>query len=233
MLATRLAPSIVLVEDDGPLRTLTARALREHGYEVRPAATGAEMWVLLDSAPADLVVLDIMLPGTNGIELFRKLRKLSDVPIIFISARGSEEDRVLGLELGADDYLAKPFGTRELVARVGAVLRRGGQGGDGPGTGQLSGGRGVLTAGTISSIDGDTITLKLADGSTVKVSTSGSTSVTKTSTAKVSDLAAGDTITVIGKADSSGNVTATRISEGDGGFGGFVGGARPSGAPTP
>jgi DNA-binding response OmpR family regulator len=110
-------PSIVLVEDDGPLRTLTARALREHGYEVRPAATGAEMWVLLDSAPADLVVLDIMLPGTNGIELFRKLRRLSDVPIIFISARGSEEDRVLGLELGADDYLAKPFGTRELVAR--------------------------------------------------------------------------------------------------------------------
>jgi DNA-binding response OmpR family regulator len=99
----------VLVEDDGPLRTLTARALREHGYEVRPAATGAEMWVLLDSAPADLVVLDIMLPGTNGIELFRKLRRLSDVPIIFISARGSEEDRVLGLELGADDYLAKPL----------------------------------------------------------------------------------------------------------------------------
>lgn len=132
MLAPRLAPSIVLVEDDGPLRTLTARALREHGYEVRPAATGAEMWVLLDSAPADLVVLDIMLPGTNGIELFRKLRRLSDVPIIFISARGSEEDRVLGLELGADDYLAKPFGTRELVARVGAVLRRGGQNGDAP-----------------------------------------------------------------------------------------------------
>jgi len=117
-----------------------------------------------------------------------------------------------------------------------SVIRGGfgpGQGDDGPGTGQLSGGRGGLTAGTISSIDGDTITLKLADGSTVKVSTSGSTSVTKTSTAKVGDLAAGDTITVIGKADSSGNVTATRISEGDGGFGGFVGGARPSGAPTP
>jgi len=117
-----------------------------------------------------------------------------------------------------------------------SVIRGGfgpGRGDDGPGTGQLSGGRGGLTAGTISSIDGDTITLKLADGSTVKVSTSGSTSVTKTSTAKVGDLAAGDTITVIGKADSSGNVTATRISEGDAGFGAFVGGARPSGAPTP
>lgn len=141
MLATGLAPSIVLVEDDGPLRTLTARALREHGYDVRPAATGAEMWVLLESAPADLVVLDIMLPGTSGIDLFRKLRRLSDVPIIFISARGSEEDRVLGLELGADDYLAKPFGTRELVARVGAVLRRGGQGGEAAGGGTEPGER--------------------------------------------------------------------------------------------
>lgn len=118
------APSIVLVEDDPPLRMLIVRALTENGYDVRPAATGAEMWVALETAPADLVILDIMLPGTNGIELFRRLRRESDVPIIFISARGSEEDRVLGLELGADDYLAKPFGTRELAARVGAVLRR-------------------------------------------------------------------------------------------------------------
>jgi two-component system OmpR family response regulator len=123
--------SIVLVEDDGPLRLLTARALCEHGYEVRTAATGAEMWVSLESEPADLVVLDIMLPGTSGIELFRQLRRKSDVPIIFVSARGSEADRVIGLELGADDYLAKPFGTRELVARIGAVLRRNGKGDDG------------------------------------------------------------------------------------------------------
>ncbi len=118
------APSIVLVEDDAPLRTLTARALRENGYTVRTAATGAEMWVALEAEPADLVVLDIMLPGTNGLELFRRLRRQNDIPIIFASARGSEEDRVLGLELGADDYLAKPFSTRELVARIGAVLRR-------------------------------------------------------------------------------------------------------------
>ena len=96
------------------------------------------MWVALEGEPADLVVLDIMLPGTSGIELFRRLRRQSrlsglarpagrqsDGPIIFGSARGSEEDRVLGLELGADDYLAKPFSTRELVARIGAVLRRG------------------------------------------------------------------------------------------------------------
>jgi two-component system, OmpR family, response regulator len=122
------APSILLVEDDTALRVLTARALKTHGYDVRTACSGAEMWVALDAAPADLLVLDIMLPGTNGIEIFRRIRKTSEVPIIFISARGSEEDRVLGLELGADDYLAKPFGTRELIARIGAVLRRGGHG---------------------------------------------------------------------------------------------------------
>jgi len=120
------APSILLVEDDTALRVLTARALKAHGYDVRTACSGAEMWVALEAAPADLLVLDIMLPGTNGIELFRRIRKTSEVPIIFVSARGSEEDRVLGLELGADDYLAKPFGTRELIARIGAVLRRGG-----------------------------------------------------------------------------------------------------------
>jgi two-component system OmpR family response regulator len=133
------AASIVLVEDDGALRLLTARALREHGYDVRTAATGAEMWVLLESEPADLIVMDIMLPGTNGIELFRQLHRKGDMPVIFVSARGGEEDRVLGLELGADDYLVKPFSTRELVARIGAVLRRHGasngrgeKGGEGP-----------------------------------------------------------------------------------------------------
>ncbi len=117
--------TILLVEDDGALRTLTARALRQSGFNVLTAATGAEMWVTLRESPVSLVVLDIMLPGTSGFDLFRRLRRESDIPIIFISARGSEEDRVLGLELGADDYLAKPFSTRELAARVSAVLRRG------------------------------------------------------------------------------------------------------------
>ena len=122
------SPLVVLVEDDPPLRNLTARILREHGYRVRAVGTGAEMWVVLENEPADLLVLDIMLPGTNGIELLRQLRQTSDTPVIFVSARGAEEDRVVGLELGADDYLAKPFSTRELVARIGAVLRRhGGQ----------------------------------------------------------------------------------------------------------
>lgn len=118
------APSLILVEDDAPLRTLTTRALQQHGYTVRAVATGAEMWVVMENEPPDLVVLDVMLPGTSGIELLRRLRKTSDVPVIFVSARGKEEDRIVGLELGADDYLPKPFATRELIARIGAVLRR-------------------------------------------------------------------------------------------------------------
>ncbi|MBY0302298.1 MULTISPECIES: response regulator [Sphingomonas] len=118
------APTILLVEDDPSLRMLTARALQENGFSVRPASAAPEMWLALDSGPVDLVLLDIMLPGTSGIDLCRSLRQKSDVPIIFMSARASETDRVVGLELGADDYIAKPFGTRELVARVRAVLRR-------------------------------------------------------------------------------------------------------------
>lgn len=118
------APTILLVEDDPALRMLTARALQENGFTVRPASAAPEMWLALDNGPVDLVLLDIMLPGTSGIDLCRALRQKSDVPIIFVSARSSETDRVVGLELGADDYIAKPFGTRELVARVRAVLRR-------------------------------------------------------------------------------------------------------------
>ncbi len=118
------APTILLVEDDPALRTLTTRALRENGYEVEPAGAAPEMWRALEKGPVDLILLDIMLPGTSGIDLCRAIRRTNDVPIIFISARGSETDRVVGLELGADDYIAKPFGTRELIARVRAVLRR-------------------------------------------------------------------------------------------------------------
>ena len=116
--------TILVVEDDPQLRVLISRALKEHGYDVRSAATGAEMQVQMEDGRPALIVLDIMLPGTNGIELLRRLRTTSDVPVIFVSARGEEADRVVGLELGADDYLAKPFGTRELLARIAAVLRR-------------------------------------------------------------------------------------------------------------
>ena len=118
------APNILLVEDDPALRMLTARGLQEHGFRVQPAAAAPEMWNVLEGGDTDLILLDIMLPGTSGLELCKAVRRASDVPIIFISAKGSETDRVVGLELGADDYLPKPFSTRELVARVRAVLRR-------------------------------------------------------------------------------------------------------------
>ena len=120
--------TILVVEDDPQLRVLISRALKEHGYDVRSAATGAEMQVQMEDGRPALIVLDIMLPGTNGIDLLRRLRASSDVPVIFVSARGEEADRIVGLELGADDYLAKPFGTRELLARIAAVLRRHGNG---------------------------------------------------------------------------------------------------------
>lgn len=116
--------SILLVEDDPTMRNLVTRALREYGYHARSVATGAEMWALLENERPDLIVLDIMLPGTSGIEILRRLRQNNKIPVIIASARGSEEDRIVGLEIGADDYLAKPFSIRELVARVGAVLRR-------------------------------------------------------------------------------------------------------------
>ena len=118
------APNILLVEDDPALRTLVARALKENGFAVRAASAAPEMWAAFETSPVDLILLDIMLPGTSGYDLCRALRQRTPAPIIFISAKDSETDRVIGLELGADDYLPKPFGTRELVARVRAVLRR-------------------------------------------------------------------------------------------------------------
>ena len=118
------APTILLVEDDPALRTLMVRALKENGFAVQAAAAAPEMWTAFESGPVDAILLDVMLPGTNGYDLCRTLRQRTDAPIIFVSAKGTETDRVVGLELGADDYIAKPFGTRELVARVRAVLRR-------------------------------------------------------------------------------------------------------------
>jgi len=118
------APVILVVEDDPGLRVLIARALQQNGFAVSQAGTGPEMWSIFEQRPVDLILLDIMLPGKNGMDLCREVRARSSVPIIFISAKGDETDRVIGLELGADDYLAKPVGTRELIARVRAVLRR-------------------------------------------------------------------------------------------------------------
>jgi two-component system OmpR family response regulator len=115
---------ILVVDDDGEIRHLVAKFLRENGYRVTAARDGREMRQVIKDAVIDLVVLDLMLPGTNGLDLCREVRNSSALPIIMLTARGAEADRIVGLELGADDYLAKPFSPRELLARIKAVLRR-------------------------------------------------------------------------------------------------------------
>jgi two-component system OmpR family response regulator len=117
-------PHVLIVEDDAAMRRLITQILQESGFDVSGARDGHEMWDALEQIPIDLVLLDIMLPGTTGMDLCRALRGKSTMPIIIVTARGSETDRVLGLELGADDYLPKPFSGPELIARIRALLRR-------------------------------------------------------------------------------------------------------------
>ncbi len=120
-------PARVLVVDDDPaLRELLRDYLGLSGFQVDEADGGEQMRQRLAAAPPDLVVLDIMLPGEDGLSLARTLRQHSNLPIVMLSARGEEIDRVVGLEVGADDYLAKPFSPRELLARIRALLRRAG-----------------------------------------------------------------------------------------------------------
>jgi two-component system, OmpR family, response regulator len=115
---------ILIVDDDAEIRNLLSEYFQENGYRVAAAADGRAMWAAMKIAPPDLVVLDLMLPGEDGFSLCRDLRARFDVPIVMLTARGEETDRIVGLELGADDYLAKPFNPRELLARVKSVLRR-------------------------------------------------------------------------------------------------------------
>lgn len=116
--------SILVVDDDPGLRTLLEAYLGDSGFSVETVADGRAMAAALARGMPDAIVLDLMLPGEDGLTLARRLRSGSDVPILMISARGEEVDRVVGLEMGADDYLAKPFGPRELLARLRALLRR-------------------------------------------------------------------------------------------------------------
>ena len=115
---------ILIVDDDAEIRGLIREYLQKHGYRVAAAANGRELRSAVQTARPDLIVLDLMLPGEDGLELCRELRADSDVPIIMLTARGDETDRIVGLEMGADDYLPKPFSPRELLARIKSVLRR-------------------------------------------------------------------------------------------------------------
>ena len=115
---------ILVVDDDLEIRELVKTYLEKNGYSVSTAHDGNQMWKILEHSHIDLIVLDIMLPGTDGLELCRNIRSQSKTPIIMLTARGDEMDRVIGLEMGADDYLAKPFSARELLARIKVILRR-------------------------------------------------------------------------------------------------------------
>jgi len=118
------SPHILFVEDDAEIRSLVAEFLGHNGFRVSVARDGREMDRVLGVSRIDLLILDIMLPGEDGLSLCRRVRTTNDLPVIMLTARGSEVERVVGLEMGADDYLSKPFSTHELLARIRAVLRR-------------------------------------------------------------------------------------------------------------
>lgn len=146
---------ILVVEDEPMVAEVVQRYLRRDGYTVEIAKDGLSALAAIDETPPDLIVLDLMLPGVDGMEVCRRVRVHSDVPIIMLTARGEEVDKLLGLELGADDYMTKPFSPRELAARVKTVLRR---------TGQRNGGKdGSLRFGDLA-INGTTREVKDSRG---------------------------------------------------------------------
>jgi two-component system OmpR family response regulator len=115
---------ILIVDDDADIRSLLGDYLQKNGYRTTAVAEGKGMLAALDKGRVDLIVLDLMLPGEDGLVLCRNLRARSDTPVIMLTARGEDMDRILGLEMGADDYLPKPFNPRELLARIKSILRR-------------------------------------------------------------------------------------------------------------
>ena len=123
---------VTIVEDDPDVRALLAHSLGMDGYKVTALETGAEIETVLTANPVDLVILDVGLPGMDGLTITQKIRRHSDVAIIIVSGRGDLADRVVGLEIGADDYITKPFEPREILARVRSVLRRGRRHADAP-----------------------------------------------------------------------------------------------------
>jgi two-component system OmpR family response regulator len=117
-------PHLLIVDDDREIRGLLAQYLEKHDFRTTAVADGKEMRRTMERSHVDLVVLDLMLPGEDGLSLCRELRTRSQIPVIMLTARGEDVDRIIGLELGADDYVAKPFNPRELLGRIKAILRR-------------------------------------------------------------------------------------------------------------
>jgi DNA-binding response OmpR family regulator len=118
------APSVLVVEDESSIASFVALYLKNAGYAVRTASTGGDALQQVASEEPSLIVLDLMLPDIDGIEVCKRVRQRSDVPILMLTARDEDVDKIIGLEVGADDYLTKPFNPRELVARVKSILRR-------------------------------------------------------------------------------------------------------------
>lgn len=124
MKAMSATEHILIVDDDREIRTLLGDYLQKNGYRVTAVADGRGMQALLDAETVSLIVLDLMLPGEDGLVLCRNIRAKSDIPVMMLTAKGDDMDRIVGLEMGADDYLAKPFNPRELLARIKSILRR-------------------------------------------------------------------------------------------------------------
>jgi two-component system, OmpR family, response regulator RegX3 len=154
---------ILVIEDEESFSDALSYLLRREGYDVEVAASGPEALGQFDRTGADLVLLDLMLPGLSGTEVCRSIRQKSAVPIIILTARDAEVDKVVGLELGADDYVTKPFSSRELVARIRAVLRRGAEPEDLAASVVAAGPVRVDVERHIVTVDGQPVTLPLKE----------------------------------------------------------------------
>jgi len=163
-------PHILIVDDDAEICQLVRQFLEPHGFRVTGVVDGVAMRAALASDQADLVILDLMLPGEDGLALCRQLRASSRMPIIFLTALNSEADRIVGLEMGADDYLSKPFSARELLARIRAVLRRAAPGEAAPSQGTESAAEGRLLRFCDWTLDTGRRQLKSPDGVLVELS---------------------------------------------------------------
>jgi two-component system OmpR family response regulator len=165
------APRILMVDDDPGIRDVVSDFLGKHGYAVETAGDSREMEQVLERGPVDLIVLDVMLPGEDGLAICRRLTSSDCPPIIMLSAMGEDTDRIVGLELGADDYLSKPCNPRELLARVRAVLRRAEQRGSQAGVGagcEFAGWRLDLVRRELRSPDGVVVNLSSGEFSLLR-----------------------------------------------------------------
>ena len=152
---TEAQKRILVVDDESSITEFVSYALKKEGYQVDVADNGETAFEMIKQNRYDLYILDIMLPGMDGLELCRKIRAISSSPVLFLSARDKEVDKVIGLEIGGDDYLAKPFGVRELIARVHALIRRG--------SGDFAASAHIIAAGGLT-LDEDAHTAKGANG---------------------------------------------------------------------